>query len=141
MSSKFNKYYKGARATALVLLLFLGISALGGATPMLIDPTGAMMGLPPDMLAQTPFENFLMPAIILALFNGILSVLFAIMVMRRNRLQAWLIMVQGFVLIIWLTAEVIMGLFSRAFTVPYLIIATALIVCGLLMRLSKTGLS
>jgi len=45
MSSKSNKNNKGVRTTALVLLLFLGISALGGAAPMLIDPSGEMMGL------------------------------------------------------------------------------------------------
>jgi hypothetical protein len=141
MSSKSRKYYKGVRTTMLVLLFFLGISALGGATPMLIDPSGEMMGIPPELLAHSPFENFLIPAIILAVFNGILSLLFALMVIKGHRLQAWMVMFQGCVLTIWLIAEVIMGLFSRAFTIPYLIIATALIAGGFLMRLSKTGLS
>ena len=138
MSSDVHKNYKAARTTALVLLLILGITALGGAIPMLIDPSGEKMGFPPDMLARTPFDNFLVPGIILALFNGVLSLLFAILVMIRNRLQVWMILFQGGVLFIWLTAEVFMGLFSPALTIPYYLVAILLLLCGVVIRLSDS---
>ena len=138
MSSDPDKNYRRARTTALVLLLILGITALGGAIPMLIDPSGEKMGFPPDMLARTPFEDFLFPGIILALFNGILSLLFSILVIKRHRLMVWMVLFQGGVLFIWLTAEVIMGLFSPALTIPYYLIAILLLYCGVAMRLSSS---
>ena len=141
MKFKPNKQYKRARITALVLLFFLGLSALPAAVAMIADPTGNTMGLPPEMLDQTPFSNFLIPAILLGLFNGILSLLFAILVIKKHPLQSWMIMFQGGVLLVWITAEVIMNLFYPLLSIPYYLIAILLLACGLLMRLSKSGLS
>jgi len=141
MKSSINKHYKRARTTSLVLLFFLGLSALPAALFMIVDPSGMRMGLPPEMLDQTPFSNFLFPAILLGLFNGILSLLFAILVIMKNRLQAWMVMFQGGVLMTWLTAEVIMGLYYPVLTLPYYLVATMLLSCGLLMKLTKSGLS
>ncbi len=95
MTSNSNKQYKRARTTSLVLLFFLSLSAIPAAIAMISDPSGRMMGLPPEMLDQTPFSNFLFPAILLGLFNGILSLIFAILVIRRHPLQAWMVIFQG----------------------------------------------
>jgi len=93
------------------------------------------------MLDHTPFSNFFIPAILLGFFNGILSLFFAILVIRRHRLRIWMIMFQGGVLLVWLTTEVFMGLFYAALTLPYYLVAILLLTCGVLMRLSKSGLS
>ena len=141
MSSNNNKHLKRARTTALVLLFFLGLSALPASIIMIVDPSGMKMGLPPEMLDQTPFHDFLFPAILLGFFNGILSLLFAILVIKKHRLQVWMVMFQGGVLMTWLTAEGIMGLYYPPLTLPYYLVATLLLSCGLLMNLSKSGLS
>jgi len=141
MNSSINKHYKRARTASLVLLFFLGLSSLPAALFMIVDPSGMRMGLPPEMLDQTPFHNFLVPGILLGFFNGILGLLFAIQVIKRHRLQAWMVMFQGGVLMTWLTAEVIMGLYYPPLTLPYYLVATLLLSCGLLMNLSKSGLS
>jgi hypothetical protein len=141
MNSNNNKHFKRARTTALVLLFFLGLSALPAAIFMLMDPSGSEMGLPLEMLDQTPFDSFFIPAILLGLFNGILSLLFAILVIKKHRLQAWMVMFQGGVLMTWLTVEVIMDLYYAPLTLPYYLVATLLLSCGLLMNLSKSGLS
>ena len=108
---------------------------------MIVDPSGIKMGLPSEMLDQTPFSNFLFPGIILGVFNGILSLIFAILVIKKHRLQSWMVMLQGSVLMIWLTTEVIMGIYYPPLTLPYYLVATLLLSCGLLMSLSKSGLS
>ena len=113
MNSNINKNYKRARTIALVLLFFLGLSALPAAIFMLLDPSGGVMDLPADMLDSTPFSSFLIPAIL-----GLLSLLFAILVIKKHRLQSWLVMFQGSVLFIWLTVEVVMGLFYALLTLP-----------------------
>jgi len=141
MNYKLNTRFKRARTVSLVLLFFLGLSALPAAIFMLMDPSGSEMGLPAEMLDQTPFDSFLIPGILLGFFNGILSLLFAILVVKKHRLQAWMVMFQGSVLMIWLTVEVLMGLYYPALTLPYYLVAILLLSCGLLMKLSKSGLS
>jgi hypothetical protein len=141
MNYKLNTRFKRARTVSLVLLFFLGLSALPAAIFMLMDPSGSEMGLPAEMLDQTPFDSFLIPGILLGFFNGILSLLFAILVIKKHRLQAWMVMFQGSVLMIWLTVEVLMGLYYPALTLPYYLVAILLLSCGLLMKLSKSGLS
>ena len=141
MNSSINKHFNRARTTSVVLLFFLGLSALPAALFMIVDPSGMRMGLPLELLDQTPFHNFLVPGILLGFFNGILGLLFAIQVIKRHRLQAWMVMFQGGVLMTWLTAEVIMGLYYPPLTLPYYLVATLLLSCGLLMNLSKSGLS
>ena len=141
MNSESGRSYERARTTALVLLFFLGLSALPPAVLMIMDPSGSSMGLPLELLEHTPFGDFLIPGLILGLFNGVLSLVFALLVIRKHRLQSILVLVQGLVLIIWLTTEVLMGIFYLALTLPYYLLALLLLGCGLLMRLSKTGLS
>jgi hypothetical protein len=141
MNYKLNTRFKRARTVSLVLLFFLGLSALPAAIFMLMDPSGSEMGLPAEMLDQTPFNSFLIPGILLGFFNGVLSLLFAILVIKKHHLHAWMVMFQGSVLMIWLTVEVLMGLYYPALTLPYYLVAILLLSCGLLMKLSKSGLS
>ena len=138
MNSNKDKKYRRVRATALVLLFFLGITALGGALGMILDPDGKGMGLPPEMLEHTPFDSFLIPAIILGIFNGILSLFFAVLIIRKNRQGPWFVLFQGAVLFTWITAEVLMDLFYAALTLPYYLVAVLLILCGILMLKFRT---
>ena len=108
---------------------------------MVVDPMQGGMGLPLYLLEHTPFDDFLIPGIILGFFNGILSLVFAILVARKHPYQAWFILFQGAVLSIWLITEVLMGIFYALLTIPYALVAILLIGSGLLMKLSKTGLS
>lgn len=138
MSSNRDKKYRRVRTTALVLLFFLGITALAGAVGMILDPTGQGMGLPPELLEHTPFDSFLIPAIILGTFNGILSLVFAVLIIRHNLLESWFVLFQGAVLFIWLTAEVLMDLFYAALTNPYYLVSVLLILCGIIMHKFRT---
>lgn len=138
MSSDPHKKYKRARTGSLVLLFFLGITALAGAVGMILDPTGQGMGMPPEMLDHAPFDSFLIPAIILGIFNGILSLVFAILILKRSRWGSWLVLFQGGVLFVWMTAEMFMDLFYAALTIPYYLVAVLLILCGIVMHKFRT---
>jgi hypothetical protein len=138
MSSDTNKPYKRARTLSLVLLFFLGLSALPAALVILSDPSGINIGMPLDMLAHTPFQNFLIPAILLGLFNGIMSLLFAVLVLRKHPLQSWMILFQGATLAVWLTAEVFMKIYYTFLTLPYYVVAILLLACGIRMKLTES---
>jgi len=64
---------KTVRLLALITLGFLGVTSLMGPIPLILDPSGGMLHLPPDMLAHSPFHNFLIPGIMLLTANGFLS--------------------------------------------------------------------
>jgi hypothetical protein len=62
---------KTARNMLISLLLFLGLSAMGGGYFLIISPSGKLLGgLPLSILEHSPFPNFLIPGIILFLILG-----------------------------------------------------------------------
>ena len=74
-----EKTRRPAAIVALVILhLLLGVGALGGAAPLIADPSGRLMGTPPSMLDGLPFRTFLIPALSLAVMLGIVPLLVAL---------------------------------------------------------------
>lgn len=121
------------RSIAIVFLFFLGTSAMVGAIGLLMDPSGKAMGLPPEILETIPFNSYLIPGLLLGLFNGLLSILFAILVIRKIRLQGWIVIFQGSVLMVWMTAELLMKMYYAPLTIPYYVVGIILLICGVLM--------
>jgi hypothetical protein len=124
---------KAVRLLAIVFLFILGISALFGSIPMILDPTGEKIRMPLEMLEKTPFDTFLVPAIILGSVNGLLSILIAVMTIKRVKFYGWLVILQGCILGGWLTAEVLMGMFSAILHGLYYSVALVLIVTGIML--------
>ena len=79
------------------------------------DPSGQSIGLPIEFLKKTPFDNFLIPGIILFFANGVLSLVTAILVIKKIKDYPWLIIFQGLILSGWLTMQLI---FNFAFFYP-----------------------
>jgi hypothetical protein len=73
-----EKMHRPRAVIALVVLhVLLGVGAVGGAAPLIVDPTGRMMGVPLTMLDGLPFCTFLVPAIVLAVTLGVLPLVVA----------------------------------------------------------------
>lgn len=62
---------KTTRNTLLFLLSFLGLGAIFGGGVLIISPSGKMFGMPLSMLDNSPFNNFLIPGIILFSLLGL----------------------------------------------------------------------
>jgi small-conductance mechanosensitive channel len=58
----------------LVLLAFLGVGALGGGAFLLIDPSGTSMQWSLEALSGSPFQNYLIPGLLLFTVFGVGSV-------------------------------------------------------------------
>jgi hypothetical protein len=82
---------------------------------LISDPSGGKFGWTLDLLTGTPFKSFLYPGIILAISNGFLPVFIAITVVLKKSFARWLIIMQGWITIGWLTAQLI---FNPAFFAP-----------------------
>jgi hypothetical protein len=133
------KPFDRARTVSLILLFFLGLSALPTAIVIISDPSGNNIGMPLDLLDHTPFQDFLIPAILLGLFNGVMSLLIAILVLRKHSLQSWMIIFQGATLAVWLTVEVFMKIYYTYLTLPYYVVAILLLACGIRMQLAESN--
>jgi hypothetical protein len=99
---------KLVRWVAIYALGILGISAVVGAVPMILDPAGTPWQMPQNLLDASPFDSFLIPGIILFMANGVLSFASLIGVIRRDPGYGWWVMLQGVVLAVWLVVEIAM---------------------------------
>lgn len=124
------------RLWALILLFFLGLTAIFGSYYLITDPSGESLQMPPGILDSTPFENYLIPGILLLIVNGIPALIIAFLTLIKVKYYAYFIVIQGFVLIIWLTAELIINinLFYPLTHITYYLIGIALIFLGLKLR-------
>jgi hypothetical protein len=72
------------------------------------DPSGETLDMPIRFLEHSPFKTFLVPGIILFITNGLFSLLFAVMALLKFMNYSWLVIFQGFILVGWLTIQIIM---------------------------------
>jgi hypothetical protein len=134
-----------ARNILVGLLLFLGISALGGGSMLIISPSGKLIGgLPISILAHSPFIDFLIPGIILFVVLGVLPCLtcYALIMQPVSRLAqffnvfsdmywGWTFSIYiAFALIIWIQVETLfvqsagwLQTFYMLYAIPILIFA------------------
>jgi magnesium-transporting ATPase (P-type) len=102
------------------LLAFLGIGAIGGGGALIISPSGKLLGgIPLSLLKNSPFNDFLIPGIILFFVLGIFPCLVAYSLLKKtaNNLAeslnffkdmywAWSFSIYvAFALIIWIQVE------------------------------------
>lgn len=129
---------KNLRLVAVALLFFLGISALFGSYQLIIDPTGKSLQMPLGLLKPTPFENYLIPGILLFLTNGIPVILIGFISIKKIDHYEYFIILQGGILFMWLNAELIINIdfYYPLALVSYYIIAILLMGFGFKLRKS-----
>ena len=124
---------KKLRIFAIILLLFLALNAIGGGLLLIADPSGNSIRIPVELLQGTPFSDYLIPGIILVLANGILSLIVAILTIKKIKNYELFIILQGCVLIGWLTIEIILNkeFFSPTLHYPLYSMGVIFVVSGL----------
>jgi len=89
-----------------ILQIFIGIGALPAGLLLVIDPSGEMMNMPLEMLAGSPFPNFLVPGLFLLAVNGIGNIIGAVVTFRRHRWAGLVAMGLGAFLVAWIIIQV-----------------------------------
>ncbi|WP_020618272.1 hypothetical protein [Paenibacillus daejeonensis] len=112
---------KASKAIVLIVLhLFLSVGAVIGGLGMLISPSGQLIGLSLELLAHSPFSNYLLPGLLLTLVLGVMPLLVAVGLIRRTPSRiaerfnlyrdmhwAWTFsLYTGYALVIWIAAQV-----------------------------------
>ena len=71
-------------------------------------PDGSNLGLSLDLLKQTPFDNYLIPGIVLFIANGLFSLLVLLTIFLGLKSSAWFIIFQGSILTGWILIQVLL---------------------------------
>lgn len=118
-------------------IIFLGINAIGalaGGFALIIEPNGSKLGIPVSILKNSPFDDFLIPGILLVLLNGVLSTVVLFAVIMHSRWAEKGIIIQGVVLYVWIASQVVILGFTKKIHIIFGFIAVVLIICGYLLR-------
>lgn len=104
------------------ILIFTGIGGVYGGYSLVAAPDGSKLQMSTDILSNSPFDTFLVPGIILLVFNGLLPLLVAwglfiqppwqwpeFVNLYHKQHWCWTFsLYYGFVLIIWINVQLIM---------------------------------
>jgi hypothetical protein len=95
-----------SRVVPAALCLFAGLTAIWGGLELVLSPDGSFMKLPLSFLEHTPFNDFLIPGLLLAVFVGGINTLAGVLQLRRHPRADAEAMVSGAALATWIVMEV-----------------------------------
>ncbi len=84
-----------------------GLVGMVGGLPTILNPEGPL-GLPFEILKNSPFSNFLIPGIILFTIIGLGNVISAITILFKSRFQGYISSVFSWALVVWIVVQCIM---------------------------------
>ncbi len=90
---------------SIIFLVLLGIGALSGGATLVVKPDGSIMGFDTDILAGSPFTDFLVPGLILGGLFGIGSLVVAVLGARRLAAAPFLAFAIGFGQMLWIIVQ------------------------------------
>lgn len=102
------KKYHFAPTLIIILLVVNGMGALSAGLGFILEPDGSAVGIPTSALQHSPFKDFLIPGMLLFVFNGLSSLLVLLLVARKHSKAPLFITAQGVILLVWITVQVIM---------------------------------
>jgi hypothetical protein len=134
MNEAPGKENKGLVSALGALQVFVGVGAVAGGLGLALDPRGANIGLPLELLESSPFSSYLVPGIVLLAVNGLGSLVGATASFTRHRCAGELAMALGAFLVAWIVVQVY---WIRAFHwlhALYLGLGSLELILGLLLR-------
>ena len=121
------------------LLFFNGVGAIYGGLNLIIFPSGGSLNLSVEYLKYSPFNDYLIPGIILIAANGLLSMYAFIAMLIDTKNHALLIRVQGLILTAWILIQSAMLHSVKLFHVSFGVAGLVLIACGCLLQDEYNG--
>jgi len=90
-----------------VIHFFVGIGAVVGGGAAILDPINPL-GVPLDTLKYSPFDNFLIPGLILFVIIGIGSLISGIAAWSKSDYQGYYSSASSWALMIWIAVQCLM---------------------------------
>lgn len=100
-----------------------------------MHPDGSDLHVPIDLLKSSPFNDFLIPGIVLFIFNGVGSFLALLAVLLNLKKNYLFVIVQGIVLCGWIVIQII--LIKQFMILHYIMFCTGLLLIAVGILLFK----
>jgi hypothetical protein len=127
------------------------LGAIGGGGVLIISPSGELIGMPLSMLKSSPFNNFLVPGIILFSVLGIVPILLIAALLKkpqsilaerfnfcRDMHWSWTFTIYiAFILISWIQIQMVFLSAVHWLHTFYVFFALAIILTALLPQVRK----
>lgn len=96
------------RVALVVLIFFITLSALPSGILLIMQPDGSSLGLSMNLLEGTPFRDFFIPGLALALIVGGCNLVSLFLVMTSSPNAYKFTLTVGVVLVLWIVAELML---------------------------------
>ncbi len=91
-----------------LLVSFTALTALSSGIMMIYDPSGSFFQMSESLLSGTPFKNFLVPGIVLALIVGGTNLAAVVLNLMRNKNRYNWAIAAGVMISGWIVVQMIM---------------------------------
>ena len=129
------------RSASITLLAFIGVSACLGGGLLIADPSGRYLALPTSLLSASPFNDYLIPGIVLFVLLGGGSFLTLAAVIRNVPGAPFLMVADGVCITTWIIVQI--GMIETVLPQQMIIgfIGLLLVVLGVLQWDQQSGKS
>ena len=127
----YGRSLNNLRILAAGILFILGVLGTLGGIALIIEPSGGRLGLEIAQLSSSPFKNYLVPGILLLTVIGLDSLILAYFTYSNFAFSAPLMIIQGVVLLLWLTIEYSLGFSYPTAQLPAVFLGVGLILLGI----------
>jgi hypothetical protein len=86
---------------------FVGLGAISGGLAAILNPQEPL-GVSTELLSNSPFNNYLIPGIILFTIIGLGNIISAVTIHFKSRFQGYISSVFSWALVIWIIVQCIM---------------------------------
>lgn len=119
-----------------ILQLFVAIGAIPAGIMMILAPDGSSLGME-ELVEIMPFENLIIPGILLIIINGLGQGIAGWLSLKRNMIAPYTAFVFGMGLIIWIVVQVIIFEGVVFLHVLYFIIGVIEVILSIFMYQSR----
>ena len=102
-----NNKFNIMKYLAIILEVFIGVTAVLGGFGLVTDPSGAKAGLSLEWLDTSPFTDYLVPGLFLVVVIGVGNLVIAALTFMRVRYAGLLNIIGGLILMIYIGVEVL----------------------------------
>lgn len=122
-----------------ILQVFIGFGAVACGLLLVVYPSGNKIGLPLELLSNSPFENYLIPGLLLFSVNGVGNVFSSILSFRKNKYSGYTGMLFGVALIVWIIVQIMLIGYTNWLQPFYLVLGILELLFGVVIykRLRK----
>jgi len=93
------------RLLLIALHIFLGLGAVGAGRTLVVNPSGEKLTFKADWLKESPFRDYRVPGLFLAVIIGSVNLASASAQWRRARVAPLLSLATGLLLLVWLIIQ------------------------------------